>query len=69
MSLSVDNISIEINIDIVCVKCGNSLSIMNESSEERKGKRSASITVEPCETCLEERYEDGLGDERRVHFG
>lgn len=48
----------DIDIVIKC-KCGNLLTEMNRETESMYGDRLA-ITVEPCEDCMEDSFEDGL---------
>jgi len=55
MSLTVDSISVEVQIDVVCTECGNSLNVCSEDytripNKDNKGR--ACITVDPCETCV-----------------
>ena len=48
----------DIDIVIKC-KCGNLLTEMKRETESMYGDRLA-ITVEPCEVCMEDSFEDGL---------
>ena len=50
----------DIDIDIVIrCKCGKLLTEMKRETESRYGDRLI-ISVEPCEDCLEDSFEDGM---------
>jgi hypothetical protein len=53
---------------VVCATCGNELDVTVEEKALPR-RRSAVVTVEPCETCLGRRYEDGLADQRDMDGG
>ena len=47
---------IEVNIEIFCARCG--AGICNNASTIRHRNQDA-FSIEPCEKCLEESYNDG----------
>ncbi len=50
-------LKVRVDITVKCEKCNTELST---DFDERR----AILTVEPCEKCLEQRYDDGLADRR-----
>ena len=51
--------TIEVPFEVVCAKCGNGLCRQSDASSH-KGQNS--VTVEPCEKCLDESYDKGFRD-------
>lgn len=54
----------EIEITAACGECGRSLNISREDDNSGRGRASYEITIEPCEHCLSDKYDDGYTNGR-----
>ena len=59
----------EINITAICAECGDGLDIVEEEDASTRYSATIKIKVNPCERCMDGKYNDGYTEGQEVSNG